>query len=133
MIKYIAQEESDGCLVACVAMVTGRTYKEIRAMAGPAYKDGINYVVANDILADLGYAVMCRYRHQARVGGDRPEWPCTPFAPVHIAYVIVTAGSHAAVVQSDGLVLDPWSIDRRSLLDPVYREIHHIDGIFRVD
>lgn len=135
MMRYIAQEESDGCLVACVAMVTGRTYREIRAMCDVGYDGGrgrgINEYIADDILGELGFAVMRRYKHQLRFGRDRIEWPGLPFAPVHIAYVSATQGPHAVVVLGDGVVYDPFSVHRHSLRDPVYAAIHHIDGIWR--
>lgn len=131
-VPYIAQGDVDGCLVACVAMVTGCTYEEIRARVAPSYQGGIHTVIAHDLLADLGYAVMVRYRHIPHLRRDREVWPCPPFAPVHICGVNVPSGHHAVVLRADGRVLDPWNPARTSLAHPDYRSVDHIDGIFKV-
>lgn len=137
-ITYVAQEESGGCLVACVAMVTGRTYKEVRALCADAYNDGIHDFIADNILEHLGFAIARRWigqpRLQKRFGErvDRAPWPCDPFAPAHICLVHATLGPHAVVMLHDGVVYDPWSIDRHSLRDPVYTQVDHVTGVWKV-
>lgn len=131
-ITYVAQEESDGCLVACIAMATGRTYAEIRAIVAASYSGGIHSVIAHDVLADLGYAVMVRYKHIPHLKRNRDAWPIAPFAPVHICGVDATTGPHAIVLLDTGEVYDPWTRDRHDLLHSDYTQIDHIDGVFKV-
>jgi hypothetical protein len=132
MIDYVAQEEDDGCVVACLAMVVGATYSQIRAMVDAQFKHGMHQVVAHGVLAELGYAVATRYRHVPHLRADRPAWPCLPFARAHICWVTATRGAHAVVMLSTGDVYDPWTRDRGDLLHPDYREVGSIDGVFHV-
>lgn len=131
-IRRVAQEEPDGCLVACIAMVSGRSYAEIRAMCAASYNQGIHDVIADNVLDELGFAVRRRYRHNSRLKIDRTEWPCAPFAPVHIFTADVPAGHHAAVLLSDGVVLDPWTTARTVLTHPDYLKIDSIAGYWAV-
>jgi len=132
-MRYVAQKEPNGCMVAAVAMVTGCTYDEIReictAVWGPR---GISQPVAHDILAELGFATVTRYRYQPRLGRDRSDWPCAPFAGAHIAQVLVAAGTHAVAMDEHGVVLDPWDSSRKTLTHPAYQKVDYIDGIYFV-
>lgn len=132
MIQYIAQEEPGGCMVACVAMVTGHSYAAIRQMCAASYNDGIHEVIADDLLGELGFAVIRKYKHVPHLKADRPEWPMLPFAPVHICLVHATQGPHAVVMLDTGLVYDPWKRERHTLRDPDYTQIGHIAGVFKV-
>lgn len=132
MIKYVAQLEPGGCLVACVAMVTGRTYAEIREMCVDSYKDGIHEFIADNIIYDLGFAIVRRYKHRPRLKRDCDVWPCEPFAPAHFCIVHATQGPHAVVLNELGIVLDPWDPSRISLANPVYTQIDSVCGVFPV-
>lgn len=132
-MKYVAQEEPGGCLVAAIAMVTGLSYWRIRQMVEPSYQDGIHGVIANDVLAELGYAVMTRYRHRPHLKRDREIWPCPPFAPAHIVHLHATRGPHAVAMDAFGRVFDPWKVEREGLAHPDYQAIDYIEGVFRVE
>ena len=131
-IDYIPQLEDDGCLVACVAMVTGRPYADIRQLCAPSYNEGIHEIIADDLLGELGYAVMRRYRHVPHLKRERAVWPCPPFAPVHICYVDATRGPHAVVMLRTGDIYDPWKRERLTLAHPDFGVIDHIDGVFKI-
>ena len=131
-MRYIAQEESDGCMVAALAMVTGRSYRDIRDMVAGAYNNGINWPVAADVLAHLDYAVMTKYEYIPRTKSYRPVWPCPPFAPAHIIVLEATQGAHAVAMDEGGNVYDPFNRERTTLKHPDYGKIHHIEGIFLV-
>lgn len=132
MIEYIAQEEPGGCLVACVAMVTGRSYATIRQLCASSYNNGIHEVIADDILGELGFAIVRKYKHIPRLKTDRLDWPLLPFAPAHICLVHATQGAHAVVMLHTGDVYDPWNASRQNLRHPDYTQIDHITGIFKV-
>lgn len=131
-MKYVAQEESGGCMVATIAMIVGKTYAEIRAMCEDSYQDGIHWIIAADILADLGYATMSRYHHHPRLKSERGIWPCAPFAPAHFIVLEATQGPHAVAADAFMKVFDPFKRERESLAHPDYGKIHHIEGIFKV-
>jgi len=131
-MKYVAQEEPGGCMVAAVAMATGHDYAFIREACKDVYKDGIHWIIACDILADLGYAWMSRYEHRPRFGMSREKWPCIPWAPAHIVVLEATQGPHAVATDAFGRVFDPWKRERTDLSHPDYGKIHHIEGIFHV-
>lgn len=118
-------------MVAAIAMVTGRSYRDIRELCAPAYNQGIHWVIAQDVLAHLGYATMPRYEYRPRLK-DYRAWPCEPFAPAHIAVLEATQGAHAVAMDASGHVYDPFNRERTTLKHPDYRKIHHIDGIFLV-
>lgn len=119
-------------MVAAIAMVTGRTYRDIREICASAYDQGIHWVIAQDVLGHLGYAVMTKYEYRPRRKDYRSKWPCAPFAPAHIIVLEAAQGAHAVAWDENGCVYDPFDPERRSLGHSDYRTIHHIDGIFRV-
>lgn len=128
---YVPQKDMDGCLVAATAMVAGRSYDEIKAMCAKPYAKGHMFdLIARDVLADLGFAVMTRYRKIPRLDIYRDEWPCGPFAPAHIVQTRVAAGTHAVAMDEAGNVFDPWKRKRTSLTHPDYLEIDYVDGFF---
>lgn len=129
-MNYVRQEEIDGCMVACVAMVAGKIYSEVRAMCAAAYDRGIHEVIADNLLDELGFAVVRRYLHVPRLKTSRAAWPCAPFAPAHIALVHVAAGAHAVVVEPNGAVLDPWKQERTTLAHSDYLKIDQVAGYF---
>src|ERR1051325_3372369 len=110
-MRHVRQQDPNGCLVACLAMVTGNTYEVVRdelaalgltfgAGGGATEFDLIGY------LTDHGFAIGRKYRWHGR-NVERTEWPAAPFAPVHIVGVN-GAGRHGVVLLGDGrTVLDP--------------------------
>jgi len=52
MIKHVMQETANGCTLACVAMVTGRSFKEIRDLTG---QDSLRAFDELLVLSALGY------------------------------------------------------------------------------
>jgi hypothetical protein len=106
-MEFVAQKHKRGCVVATLAMVTGRTYAEVLPDMDPSFKRGgiadndlVNYLLVN------GYAV------ELRVEG---EGPLEPWAEKHVAIVRIegTGERHCVAVEGDGTVLDPESGERR--------------------
>jgi hypothetical protein len=134
-VRHVRQEDASGCMVACLAMVTGRSYAEIRQYFvehGRTFEGGdgagITEFDAEFYLADLGFAIARKYRWRwANV--QRSEWPTPPFAPVHILGVR-GSGAHGVVLLPDRTVLDLFIDSPRTLAD--YPEIAYMIGVFAV-
>lgn len=136
-MRRIPQEDDYGCLIASLAMVLDRPYHYVKAelhAALNAYpgRQGINEFDASEFMFKHGYALVRRYMFDCVAQKPRPEWPCKPFAPVHICYVNATKGPHACAMDSEGRVYDPFSADRLTLHHPDYKSIDHIDGFFLI-
>lgn len=110
-VGWVGQEDSFGCGIACVAMITGQGYADVKAaLPDPEYlvKTGMPF----RHLSDLGY-VVDNPRHEATT------WPPEPFAELHLCEVHVgdAPHGHMVVMLGDGSVLDPLTTDGRRLTD----------------
>lgn len=110
-IKLVEQEDDCGCVVACIAMVLGRTYQSVRADWGNDFTtEGVDLEQMMNYLGDHGcsivYKAMRYYRHKdfAR------EAMLTPFAPIHIVRVLPNCDSktgHVVVMDAEGKIYCP--------------------------
>lgn len=106
-----------GCGIACLAMLTGRTYAEARDWVDKSHpqlwrESGIGWAAIDHLLAWEGFAVA--RRHYA--SGQFSE----PFTPVSLCQVYVTGdldSSHYVVMLADGSVLDPAFPDKTRMTD----------------
>lgn len=136
-VQLVRQEDPCGCLVACLAMVTGRSYGEVKQhflQLGKTFegeRGGLHELDVEQGLADFGFAYAKKYRWRG-VNLLRTQWPAPPFAPVHIVGLRVSAGWHGVVLLQDGRVLDPFNDERRDLTHRDYEEIGYILGVFRI-
>ena len=108
----VSQEDAQGCGLAVLAMITGRTYAEVKAeveswehdpMQGPKdwSQTGVTHYTLDRFLAGQGYFVQRRF-------DGWPELPKEPFAPIHYASVQQPSNrGHFVVVLENGDVLDP--------------------------
>ena len=129
MLKWVRQEDAKGCGLACIAMITGKTYAEIKAMVKPSYYEvGASLVYNLDgLLSDLGYAYAPKYpvAHYCTVAGEdstwprRDPWPSEPFADVHLVEVHCHGApcGHFIVMLRDGTIYDPDTQEPRKLTD----------------
>jgi hypothetical protein len=117
-MKLVLQEHPEGCLIACLAMVSGKTYREVDAMfVRDRYEDGgLNDYQVFDFLATEGFSWRHLHRHTL-LGTEkvRQEWP-----PVitSLAIARVNGGrggslSHGIVVTPEGVAYDPAQGVRR--------------------
>jgi hypothetical protein len=108
-MNYVRQEEIYGCSLACMAMILGISYKEIKAMWDPKYgaTSGIAEFMRTSFLFTKGFISHTEFKCEAHTQRMREseEW-VKPFAPVHIAGVNTLNGPHA-VVWFDEKVYDP--------------------------
>lgn len=134
-VQWIEQEDPHGCGVAALAMILGRTYAEVKAMLSAQnwQREGATIWVWDALLANEGYAVARKYRHDAARDCMREVWPPEPFAPIHLClvrYPRFTRG-HMVVLLADGTVLDPLTPEPRTL--DWYDDVDHVAGIARLD
>lgn len=88
----VKQKDSTGCAIACVAMVTGKTYDEVKAAYGkPLEARGMTNREISDLLLKLGVA----------------NCDVIPFHGPIIRSVPSPMGSHWVVIDANGNKLDP--------------------------
>lgn len=120
-VQWVGQEEQWGCGCAAVAMLTGRTYQQIKEhVERDQDQDGMHSGAWEEVLAEHGYAVAKIYRVSAYPwqNCERDVWPPPPWADLHLAEVVVSGGSrgsHMVVMLADGTVLDPLTPEPRRL------------------
>lgn len=135
-MRHVMQADGYGCGLACLAIVTDKTYDEVKAWDGFVGKNfrnaGLTYDDLMQYLGDHGFATMFRWRYLpgscTQQRNVRSPWPSPSFAPVHL--VGVRDGMHLVVLLPDGTVLDP-SVARPMRLE----ECGHVAwmmGVFRV-
>ncbi len=130
---HIRQQDENGCMVACLAMVTGQTYEQVRddALAmGKTLGTG-GGLIEHDLisyLTDRGYAVGRKYKWFG-MNVQRDKWPADPFAPVHIC-AVNGPGRHGVVLLADGRVFDPMFDEPRQFSD--YADVAYMLGVWNV-
>jgi hypothetical protein len=120
MIRLVRQEEPRGCVIACLAMIAGCRYEDVRRDID-VDTCGVSYEHANGWLAERGFAVRTAQRAML-------------FADVHLA-TFQTTMPHAVVVLRDGTVLDP-ALDEPGRFgegDYAAERVTRVDGFYRVD
>lgn len=87
-IKLVKQEGKCGCVIACLAMVLGKTYREIESDFWNDFEEqGIDLEKTADYLSDCNYSVIQKevtYYNTAKFGRDEL---LKPFAPVHLVRI----------------------------------------------
>jgi hypothetical protein len=112
---HVRQADPCGCVVAALAMVTGRSYEEVKA-----------YFIGCDFQSEgISHDVMQR---NGLVQARRKPWPCAPWAPAHL--MGIDGGRHCVVLLRDGTVLDPNQDAPRRIED--VGDVSYILGVFQV-
>ena len=126
-VKYVKQE-SNGCAIACIAMVLNKTYEEAYALAQVPFEfggcTGLTMASVVDILGDQGYT--CRqlsaFNHSNYT--YRAPWPDKPFAPIHVVFAYIKGTvpgdgvrCHAVIMLKNGRIYDPSVPERTTLED----------------
>lgn len=130
---WVRQEDPEGCGLAVLAMLSERTYAEVRADMVAFYHDawdrvidfserGLIYMDLDRALGQRGFYVQHRY-HTWPIA-----WPPEAFARMHYASVEQPSGrSHFVAVDADGSVLDPLREGRYRLAD--WPKVNQIVGV----
>ena len=137
-IAWVRQLHRNGCCVASVAMVAGKTYQEVRGMlAWPVEERGAHEDIVCELLIELGFAYQLRYPYDRlswtgkRYGVQchrREVWPPEPSADVHLACVDVPQGAHCVVWPRHVTVLDPDRPGTYTLSD--YSRLNWVIALF---
>lgn len=132
-VQHIQQKHANGCVVACLSMVTGIPYDDIiNDFTGDRMKEGLSPFTYDTWLGYKGYAIVSRYKHYSPLHAERDQWPCEPFADIHIASIRTNIGSHAVIWLRDGTVLDPLKNSPCQLSDYNYEDVQQIIGLYKV-
>lgn len=132
-MKLIKQEESSGCTIACIAMVLGKTYWEVRKdFVNDFEKEGQNIDLVKDYLGDQGFSIISKkYSHWNHVSVARKEM-LKPFAPIHVLQMSQTFDmphSHVVVMDAKGKLFDPAGNDAK-VLQKAY-VFHEVIGLYK--
>lgn len=109
--QLVTQDDRFGCIVACAAMVLGKTYAEVRKDWFNNFTDeGATFDQLMNYLGDQGFSVVHKMsRFYIHKDVHRKEM-LTPFAPIHVISVqpcFDTPQNHVVVMTEDGTLLCP--------------------------
>jgi hypothetical protein len=113
--KWVQQEDDAGCGIACCAMVTGKSYLQVKDELRNVYHGGLETKHLDDYLFEQGYFIRRQYKWN-RVTQVVREWPIYP-ALLCIACVVANSESDSFhfVVVHNGIVYDPATVSIKSL------------------
>lgn len=134
VVDWVRQEEPEGCYIAALAMVTGKSYWEVRSQITEFKAMGLLLAEGDQYLVDNGFAVARKYKWVMYTNSKRDIWPPEPWADVHLCFVRPTkqiAEGHCIVLLGDGCVLDPAIPEPRRLTD--YYSVHNVTGVTRIN
>lgn len=110
-IKYVAQKDSFGCAVACIAMVTGIPYDTIaKEFCADFKREGMRSEASRVYICDHGFSVIEVTSHGYQDVHASNARMSLPFAEIHVVTVQPFADSqlnHDVVMDSRGRVFDP--------------------------
>ncbi len=130
-IELIKQEEECGCVIACLAMITGRTYQQVAADFSAQFdSDGMDSLPMFHYLADFGFQVVTKQAYSYHQKDFYRDELTKPFADVHIMNVkpyFDAKLQHSVVMDASGAIFCPAE---KTDIKTVYG-IDSIVGIFR--
>jgi hypothetical protein len=128
-LRWVQQEDDAGCGIACGAMVTGKSYHEVKEELRNLYHGGLYPKHLDDYLFEQGFFIRRHYKWN-RVTQVVREWPSYP-APLCIACVVANteADELHLVVVLNGVVYDPATISIKSLDE--YIRVEWVAGLVR--
>jgi hypothetical protein len=117
-VRLVRQEDPNGCIVACLAMVTGKSYAEIRRMYPSVAEPhgGLTLFDFTNFFTLHGFAFQLIHAWDRAIDGKHTDWPFRPWADAHLCGVDAGRGgssSHGVILLRDGTVLDPAHGERR--------------------
>lgn len=133
----VQQKDTNGCVVASLAMLTGEDYETVKsAFEGHDFSsagvcsewEGCNYLTMR------GFAYQKVYKHDSLRKCDREEWPIlwadSTLLVGYLAQVHLGQFVHAVVVGPNGVVLDPYREGEYHLSD--YEKVNHLIAVFDI-
>jgi hypothetical protein len=134
-MRHTKQVDTYGCVVACGAMLTGKTYEQVKQDLREVLHGGVNDDAVLPYLYHEGFFARKVTRFNL-ITQDVVEWPPKPFAPVHWCRVLTkldNTAAHAVLMDNEGIIYDP-------LLDgPAYNgfadyaRVYWVAGLWKAD
>lgn len=127
--EWVRQEHLNGCAVATLAMLLGKTYTDIVTLLAesphPIEPDGWHRVGTTQYHVDWALATSGAFIQRRFSAWG---WSMEPFAPIHYAQVVQPSNNtHFVVVLEDGSVLDPMREGVYALGD--WEKVNQIVGV----
>lgn len=117
-MRLVRQESPNGCGIAALAMVTGKTYGEVLddLVTGYPTSERIAAHALHDGMVEWYLACQGYVWRRLYAGWALDRWPPAPFAPLHIVQVVQpSTNTHYVVWLPDETVLDPLSDEPTTL------------------
>lgn len=134
-MQHVFQEDSKGCGIACVAMVSGLSYQAAKQKLISPKRDylkfGLDDLLMPQFLLSCGRAAVITYPYNPLTGTNRPDWPSIPLGALHILCVQTPRGAHYVVLGKDGMVRDPDRAGLQELND--YPTVHYYITCYLAD
>jgi hypothetical protein len=135
--RYVAGTVDNSCVPACIAMIVGKTLRQVLKEIHEHWEDtgktlGLEDGPLDQYLAANGFAVQRIHHDYTPNKLLIKEWPIAPFAPIHIVDVWSSnpPGMHATIMDSDGIIYDPANKKIKSIQE--YHRVFAIAGIWQV-
>lgn len=133
-MDIVKQKDRNGCAVACVATVIGKSYDEVKKdFICNFIDDGIGFDVMAHYIASSGFDILKKtISFYTKVEFGREEL-LKPFAPIHIVHVLGKMDltyAHVVIMDDKGILWCPDGMDDRDIRVS-YRIIETI-GIWKV-
>ena len=134
-IRHVRQEDPNGCIVACLAMIDGKSYAELRPFYPSVTEKhgGLTLYDFSNYFTRAGFAFQLIHAYDRIVSGEHAGWPFAPWADAHLCGVDGGRGgahSHGVVLLRDGTVLDPSHDTPRRWED--YPRVGYMCGLYDV-
>jgi hypothetical protein len=120
-MELVLQRGAFDCGVAALAMVAGVPYEVAESETAPHLRGGLTEQAVWGALSRMGFAVQvfCSTPAEPLVNYFAPcpfGWPPRPFAPAHIATIILPQGAHFIAVNEAGAIFDPRGVQPPEIL-----------------
>ena len=131
-INHVRQSDRYGCSCACLAMVLGLSYGEVRQMLGDLSAHGRSHHVWEEVLCRNFISIQGYFKFDPLKNKPRDVWPMPLWADVHICSVDagLGEGTHCVVVFRNGVVFDPLKDSPTKWED--YSGVSRMVGLFDV-
>jgi len=133
-VKYVAQEQEHGCVVACIAMVLGWDYGDVADYFQNDFdKSGVKLDFAKTFICEHGFSVIEKRPEGFMDIKQSNKRMLEPFAQIHIvggSQFIDAKHNHAFVMDKNGKT---WNPGNQKHPDPMndYYSINRVCGFWR--
>lgn len=133
-MKFIKQEQSHGCLIACIAMVMNWGYWDVaQFFVNDFTKSGVPLHKGATFLAENGYSIVSKETPHKCHRDFARDWMMEPFAPNHIIeffqFTDTPKESHVVVMDAKGKIFDPGGHTAEDIIKGMY-DLSRVIGIY---